>query len=272
MKKINGALLTRQQHTPGGLQVRESENGGSSRTITGYAILFNTPSAVLWEDEGEEAREVIDPGAVSVDLLDGCDIKMTMFHDRQLILARSKEGAGTLSYGIDDRGVYFEFDAPKTVDGDKALELVKRGDISGCSFMFSTYYFDSDHVERVEETKGGKKCITYRVKKITGVYDFTLAADPAYPDTNCELREALQNATAVANPSGTDPYPALPDSPNPSGSTTHLPYLGNRGGIENPIKAGEQLEESVSHRGQSETESHRGQLKEMRERAKEKIF
>ncbi|MBO5246147.1 MAG: hypothetical protein J6B28_02680, partial [Eubacterium sp.] len=41
-----------------------------------------------------------------------------------LILARSKNGKGTLTYSVDDKGVYFEFEAPKTVDGDKALELV----------------------------------------------------------------------------------------------------------------------------------------------------
>ena len=32
----------------------------------------------------------------------------------------------------------------------------------------------------------GKTVITYTVNVITGIYDFTLAADPAYPDTNCE--------------------------------------------------------------------------------------
>ena len=39
--------------------------------------------------------------------------------------------------------------------------------------------------------EGGKTNITNRVKVITGIYDFTLAADPAYPDTSCELRELL---------------------------------------------------------------------------------
>ena len=144
------------------------------------------PSEPLYAYDDEEAREVIAPGAVTKELLDGCDIKMTMFHDRQLILARSKNGAGTLTYGVDDKGVYFEFEAPNTVDGDKALELVRRGDISGCSFMFSTHYYDSAYVSRDVQRVDGKTVITYTVKVITGIYDFTLAADPAYPDTNCE--------------------------------------------------------------------------------------
>lgn len=174
-------------HTPAELRIREAGEGEApSRTITGYAILFNTQSAPLWSDDEEEAREVIAPEAVTRELLDGCDIKMTMFHDRQLILARSKNGTGTLTYSVDERGVAFSFDAPNTADGDKALELVRRGDISGCSFAFRTHYYDRAYVERNVERKDGKTLITYTVRSIIGIYDFTLAADPAYPDTNCE--------------------------------------------------------------------------------------
>lgn len=185
-------------HTSAPLHVREVD-GEQSRTITGYAILFNTPSVPLYEYDDEEAREIIAPEAITKEFLDGCDIKMTMFHDRQLILARSKNGVGTLTYSVDEKGVAFSFDAPNTVDGDKALELVKRGDITGCSFMFSTHYYDSAYVERSVERKDGKTLITYTVRVITGVYDFTLAADPAYPDTNCEA-EARELVKTLREP------------------------------------------------------------------------
>lgn len=180
-------IVARMLHTPAELRVREAGEGEeASRTITGYAILFNTLSAPLWADDEEEAREIIAPEAITKELLDSCDIKMTMFHDRQLILARSKNGVGTLTYTVDEKGVAFSFDAPNTADGDKALELVRRGDISGCSFMFRTHYYDRAYVERSVERKDGKTLITYTVRMVLGVYDFTLAADPAYPDTNCE--------------------------------------------------------------------------------------
>lgn len=187
-------MITRMLHTVSNLRIREREDGGESRTITGYAILFGVPSEPLYAYDDEEAREVIAPGSITKELLDGCDIKMTMFHDRQLILARSKNGTGTLSYTVDDKGVAFEFEAPNTVDGDKALELVRRGDIAGCSFAFSTHYYDSAYVSRDVQRVDGKTVITYTVKVITGIYDFTLAADPAYPDTNCEAetRELIE--------------------------------------------------------------------------------
>lgn len=174
--------------TPLALSVRESE-GGSSRTITGCAILFETPSETLWQTEKEDVREVIGREAITKDFLDEQDIKMTMFHDRELILARSNKGAGTLQYSVNETGVYFSFEAPHTTDGDKAVELVKRGDISGCSFAFSTHYYDPEYVECSKETTDGRTQTTYRVKKMTGVYDFTLAADPAYIATSVEARE-----------------------------------------------------------------------------------
>ena len=205
MAKNKDAVINRILHTVTDLRVREAPEGeAASRTITGYAILFGVPSAPLYDWEDEEAREVIAPEAVTKELLDGCDIKMTMFHDRQLILARSKNGAGTLKYGVDDKGVYFEFEAPNTVDGDKALELVRRGDISGCSFTFSTHYYDSAYVQRTVQRVDGKTIITYTVNVITGIYDFTLAADPAYPDTNCEaeVRELIRELREQEQPDG----------------------------------------------------------------------
>ena len=203
MAKNKDTVISRMLHTVTDLRVRETAVGEvESRTITGYAILFDTPSAPLYSYDDEEAYEVIARGAVTKELLDGCDIKMTMFHNLQLILARSKNGKGTLSYGVDDKGVYFEFEAPKTADGDKALELVRRGDIAGCSFMFTTHYYDSAYVARDVKRVDGKTVITYTVNVITGIYDFTLAADPAYPDTNCEAeaRELVKELRTEVEP------------------------------------------------------------------------
>lgn len=189
------------------LRVREAEGGAPSRTITGYAILFNTPSAPLWNDEDSEAREVIAPEAITKEVLDGCDIKFTMFHDRQIILGRSNKGTGTLEYFVDDKGVGFNLELPKSPNGDEALELVRRGDISGCSFAFTTHYWDSDFVERTAKVANGRSEITYTVKAVTGVYDFTLAADPAYPDTSVDVREFASGLRETEQPVPEEPGP-----------------------------------------------------------------
>lgn len=196
IKKKN-EIIRRERVISSGVQLRESSDGGESRTIIGRAILFNTPSAEFYPNDDTEVREIIAPEAITRDLLDDSDIKFTLFHDRNLILARSNKGAGTLSYDVDERGVTFSFEAPHTADGDKALELVRRGDISGCSFAFSTYYYDTNYVERtVTHRKDDRPLVTYTVRQITGVYDMTLTPDPAYPDTSTELRDLLTDTAA----------------------------------------------------------------------------
>ena len=199
--KNKSDIIRRQMFTPANLQVREAAEGEApSRTIEGYAVLFNVPSAPLWADEDSEAREVIAPGAVTKELLDGQDVKMTMFHNRQLLLARSNKGEGTLAYVVDDKGVKFSFEAPNTADGDKVLELVRRGDLGGCSFAFTTRYYDDACVERSVKVVNGTTMITYTVKAVTGVYDFTITDNPAYPETSVEAREFVDGLKEPEQP------------------------------------------------------------------------
>lgn len=136
-----------------GLRIREATDGAESRTIEGYALKFGVRSRLLC-DWWNNYYEVLEPGCVTREMLDKQDIKLTMFHDRQLVLARSNKGNGTLSYEVDKVGVKFWAEMPHTVDGDKALELVSRGDIAGCSFIYSTDEGDSENAvsyERLDE-------------------------------------------------------------------------------------------------------------------------
>ena len=186
-------LVKREIQTAGKLFVRESAPGEApSRKICGYAIMFNVPSVILDKDDHYEEREVIKPCAVTKALLDSSDIIMTMYHNREIVLARSNKGEGTLSYRIDNKGVFFEFDAPNSPNGDEALELVRRGDITGCSFIFGSYYYNDEYVRREEKKVNGVTQVTCYVLKMTGIYDFTITTKPAYPDTSVEAREAQE--------------------------------------------------------------------------------
>lgn len=175
-----------------GLRIREATDGAESRTIEGYALKFGVRSRLLC-DWWNNYYEVLEPGCVTREMLDKQDIKLTMFHDRQLVLARSNMGNGTLSYEVDKVGVKFWAEMPHTVDGDKALELVSRGDIAGCSFIYSTDEGDSENAvsyERLDE-KGddGEDILLRHVKRIDNVYDFTITTDPAYEQTDVSKRE-----------------------------------------------------------------------------------
>lgn len=169
-----------------GLQVREAPEGNR---IEGYAIMFGVSSAPFVSNDDEEIREVIAPEAVTRELLDASDIKMTMYHNREKLLARSNRGEGTLSYGVDGDGVRFSFTVPDTQTGREALELVRRGDIDGCSFAFTTDYRNRANVSRETTKENGRSVTTYTVRKMSGIYDFTITPDPAYPATTVAARE-----------------------------------------------------------------------------------
>ena len=89
-----------------GLRIREATDGAESRTIEGYALKFGVRSRLLC-DWWNNYYEVLEPGCVTREMLDKQDIKLTMFHDRQLVLARSNKGNGTLNYEVDKVGVKF---------------------------------------------------------------------------------------------------------------------------------------------------------------------
>lgn len=168
------------------LAVREAEGGqaGESRTITGRAIVFNAESEVL-DDWGERFREVILPDAVTMEFLNTQDVKMNMLHERELTVARCNKGVGSLRMAVDEQGVTFEFEAPKCDIGDRCLEMVRRGDYSGCSFEF----YPKDY--EVERTKGadGKDEVVIRHKSFEYLGALTIGMDPAYRQTSVNARE-----------------------------------------------------------------------------------
>jgi len=168
------------------LSVREQTEGqeGESRTITGRAIVFNAESEVI-DDWGERFREVILPEAVTMEFLNTQDVKMNMLHERELTIARCNRGQGTLRMAVDEQGVTFEFEAPKCDIGDRCLEMVRRGDYSGCSFEF----YPKDY--EVERTKGadGKDEVIIRHKSFEFLSALTIGMDPAYRQTTVNARE-----------------------------------------------------------------------------------
>lgn len=160
----------------------EGESEENSRVIRGRAIVFNQPTT-LWEEEDRVVREVIAPEAITDETLAASDIKMTMHHNPEKVLARSKRGTGTLSYTRSEEGIDFEFEAPNTEDGNTALELVKRGDIDGCSFWGYVEYDTTDYTHSEED---GKKVTLCTIRSITNIVDFTLTPSPAYEQTEVE--------------------------------------------------------------------------------------
>lgn len=172
------------------LRVREAapDAQGESRTIEGTAIVFNAESEVL-DDWGYRFREVILPSAATMEFLNSQDIKMNMLHERELTIARANKGQGTLKLSVDERGVNFEFDAPRCDIGDRCLEMVRRGDYSGCSFEFWPDEYDEEVTHEDGEAEGK---ITHR--KFKAITALTIGMDPAYRQTTVNARELTERA------------------------------------------------------------------------------
>ena len=143
-----------------------------SRHIEGYAIVFNSLSNNLGG-----FREIIEQGAITDELIKNSDILCLMNHDiKKGVLARSYQGRGSLKLDIDEHGLHYSFEAPKTALGDEVLEGIRRGDISKCSFAFVCGEDNWDKDEKTGE-------YIRHVKKIKNLYDVSLVYHPAYEET-----------------------------------------------------------------------------------------
>ena len=176
------------------LHVREAAEGEKSRTVEGYAMLFGVRSVNLtpWSST-REVYEIMEPGCLTADLLNRSDVVLTAFHNNQMILGRWRQGKGTLSLEIDNRGLKIRCTLAETATADELLSAIERGDISGMSFAFTADEEDNENgvsYERTaEQTADGKEVWLRHVKKVTGLYDVTIAGHPAYEQTTIEARE-----------------------------------------------------------------------------------
>lgn len=139
------------------------------RTIAGYASVFDSPA-----DLGE-FREIVRPGAFRSTLQSGNNVRALYDHDSKALLGTTR--AGTLTLREDAKGLAFTLEVPNTSHGNDVLELVKRGDIQGCSFGF--------HVRSDNWTAGDK--FTRELLDVD-LSEITLTANPAYPSTTAALR------------------------------------------------------------------------------------
>lgn len=146
-----------------------------SRTIEGYAVVFNSESRDLGG-----FTEIIDKDALN-GIIETSDVFCYLNHDEKRgVLARSKQGKGSLCLEVDEKGLRYAFEAPKTALGDELLEGIKRGDISSSSFAFAC------GEDKWEKRSDG----TYlrHIKNIKALYDVSPVYSPAYDATSVDKR------------------------------------------------------------------------------------
>ncbi len=169
-----------------------SVEGDRPEVIEGYAIVFGSRSNLIYDFlAGEMVYETIERGAVTQADLDQWDIKATLDHDPSQLLARSKNGKGSLKLTVDDKGVKYSFEVPGTIDGQRAAERVRRGELYGSSFEFT---IDERTGCTYSRDKEGNLCRS--VRKIARMYDVSIVQNPAYQASSVS-RRSMEEAGAI---------------------------------------------------------------------------
>lgn len=148
------------------------ETVANDRHISGYAIVFNSESRDLGG-----FKETISPTALD-GVIENSDVLCLLNHSTERgVLARSKNGKGSLKLSIDAKGLKYEFDAPNTQLGDELIEGIKRGDISTSSFAFT-----------IEKDVWNEDYSKRRIEKIKQLYDVSPVYQEAYEDTTVAIK------------------------------------------------------------------------------------
>lgn len=148
-----------------------------SRNITGYAVVFESVS----EDLG--FRERIMKGAITDDTIKKSDVFCLLNHDPSKVLARSKNGEGSLKLEIDEQGLKYSFAAPQTDLGNEILEHLQRGEIDSSSFAFTVSTVEGS--ERWYTVEGVQYRDIYRIDEL---FDVSPVYQPAYQETTVSKR------------------------------------------------------------------------------------
>lgn len=182
------------------MEIRSIETSFDSKdnVIEGYAIRFNTVSEILYDKEKRRFfREIIDKEAITQELIDNSDIKFLFNHDKERLLARRNRGQGSLNVELREDGVYFSFEIPNTSIGNDLREMIKRSEITTCSFAFT----DGDSIEW---DFSNRDVPTRTVKSIRGLFDLSAVFDAAYSQTEISCRSLDEMIEAQTEQTQTD--------------------------------------------------------------------
>ena len=169
-------------------EVRAAENEQHGTHLIGLPIVYGQVIQYGWR------REVIDPGAVDEET-DLTDVPFLIGHNTSMVpLARSRNNNenSTMQLKRVEKGleIRVDLDTENNQDAKKLYSAVKRGDITGMSFMFTVNKSmwedeDSDNPLR-------------RIMHIEKVFEVSAVAFPAYDETK------LQAAGKDLSPEGAE--------------------------------------------------------------------
>jgi HK97 family phage prohead protease len=174
-----------------GVELRAAADSKGPGTVVGYAAVFDKFS----EDLGY-FREKLAAGCFA-DALPVSDVRALANHDPTQLLGRAK--ARTLRMAEDSFGLKVEIDLPDTTVGRDTAESIRRGDMDGMSFAFTT---------DIDEWDWSGEVPIRTVMKVRELYDVGPVTYPAYTDTTAAMRSLDKSKPTPADPPATQPEPS----------------------------------------------------------------
>ena len=169
-------------------EIRAENNEKNGDHIVGRPIVYNSKTDLGWFDE------IIEAGAL--DKANLKDVRFLVNHDTSMIpLARSRNNNenSTMQLEVDKDGmsIRVNLDTENNTEARNLYSAIKRGDITGMSFMFT---IDDEEWEDLQSDHP-----TRHVRKIGTVFEVSAVTFPAYEATEISARdkEALDSAKAT---------------------------------------------------------------------------
>ena len=169
-------------------EVRAENDEKNGDHITGRPIVYNSKTDIGYFDE------IIEAGAL--DKANLKDVRFLVNHNVDMIpLARSRNNNENSTMQLivdkDGMGIRVNLDTENNTEARNLYSAIKRGDITGMSFMFT---IDDEEWENLESDHP-----TRHIRKIGTVFEVSAVTFPAYEATEISARnkEALESAKAT---------------------------------------------------------------------------
>lgn len=168
-------------------EVRAEQNEERGTFLTGQPIVYNEPTELGWY------TEIIDDGALNE--TDLRDVRFLVNHNTDMVpLARSRNNNANSTMQLEvvpnvGMTIRVDLDTENNSEARSLYSAVKRGDISGMSFMFVV---DKDKWEDLDSEHPTRHILSF-----SKVFEVSAVTFPAYDQTSIQARglsDALESA------------------------------------------------------------------------------
>jgi len=121
------------------------------------------------------------------------DVRALINHDPNLILARSKNGEGTLKLNADAKGLKYEFEMPETSYARDLLINMKNNNLNQSSFAFTI----PSGGDVWSSDDAGNNIRT--INKIDRLFDISVVTYPAYSQADSDVMVAQRGLKEFEN-------------------------------------------------------------------------